>query len=62
MEYHFSKKSMSVDTDQLVRVFSGLLVSYMIWAPSTPYHKLAEDKKINLTKQYVNLLSSCWKQ
>lgn len=62
MEYHFSKKSMSVDTDQLVRVFSGLLVSYIIWAPSIPYHKLSEDKKINLTKQYVELLSSCWKQ
>ncbi|MEX2104016.1 MAG: TetR/AcrR family transcriptional regulator [Bacilli bacterium] len=60
MDHHFSTKSLDVDTNQLVRIFSGLLVSYIIWAPSVPYHKLATEEKHKVSKGYIELLSSCW--
>jgi hypothetical protein len=60
MEVHFSKKSIGVDTERLIRFFSGLLVSYVFWEPSVPYHKLPEDERLHLIEGYVDLLSSCW--
>ncbi|MFF3924005.1 TetR/AcrR family transcriptional regulator [Paenibacillus lactis] len=60
MEIHFAKKSIQVDTERLTRFFSGLLVSYIIWEPPVPYHKLAEEEKLHLIEGYVELLSSCW--
>ena len=58
MEHHFSMKQIPVDTDQLVRVFSGLLISYLVWSPTVPYHKLSKEEQSALTKQYVLLLKS----
>jgi AcrR family transcriptional regulator len=60
MDHHFSEKSLVVDTGRLVRILSGLLISYIIWAPTVPYHKLATEEKRNVTIAYVDLLSSCW--
>ena len=60
LEIHFSKQSIPVDTEQLVRVLSGLLVSYIIWTPLVPYHKLSKQEKLNLVQGYADILSSCW--
>lgn len=60
MEAHFSKKSIHVDAERLTRSLSGLLVSYIIWEPPVPYHKLAEEEKLHLIEGYVELLSFCW--
>ncbi|MCU6711548.1 TetR/AcrR family transcriptional regulator [Paenibacillus sp. J5C_2022] len=60
MEVHFSRKSILVDSERLVRFLSGLLVSYIMWGPPVPYHKLPEEEKLHLIEGYVDLLSSCW--
>lgn len=60
MEQHFAQKSVHVEIDQLVRVFSGLLISYLVWAPPVPFHKLSKAEQAALTQQYAQILKPYW--
>lgn len=61
LEFHFSTKGKNVDIEQLARMLSGILVSHIVWPPTVPYHKLIEDKKIAMAREYISALRHFWK-
>ncbi len=60
LDAHFALKDKTVDTEQLARMLSGILVSQIVWSPAVPYHKLDEDKKIAVAREYVGTLQHFW--
>jgi len=60
MKNHFGNKQAQVNTDHLARLFSGVLVSYLIWIPPIPFYKLSTEEQAALVENYVELLSPCW--
>lgn len=62
LDSHFASKGKAVDTVLLMRMLSGILVSYIAWPPESPYHKQTEDEKIVVAREYVRALQHFWKQ
>lgn len=60
MENHFGKKTQAVNIEHLARVISGLLLSYLIWSPSVPFHQMIESERSSLLIQYIKMLKPYW--
>lgn len=55
---HFSNPCQRVDTDHCARLIAGILVSHVMWAGETPFHRLSQEEKDQKVHQYVQSLKA----